>query len=209
MSYDTVVIGAGLAGLTAALRLTEQGQRVLMVARGVGATHLAPATVDVLGYLGDARVESPVASLPALLASSPDHPYRHVSADQLATALAWFGARAGASGYVGTLAENMLLPTALGVAKPSALSPRTMTNGDLRAGGRFVFVGFRGFKSPWMVHKVFTITGAEPPAGWIGQQSRTLDAMVKPSAEVKLAAVRPVKTLLDALAHRTSSGLSR
>jgi glycerol-3-phosphate dehydrogenase subunit B len=146
MSYDTIVVGAGLAGLTAALRLTEQGQRVLVVARGVGATHLAPATVDVLGYLGDVRIESPAVSLPALLASSHDHPYRHVSADQLATALAWFGARAGASGYVGTLAENLLLPTALGVAKPSALAPRTMAGGDLRAGGRFVFVGFKGFK---------------------------------------------------------------
>jgi glycerol-3-phosphate dehydrogenase subunit B len=146
MSYDSIVVGAGLAGLTAALRLTEQGQRVLVVARGVGATHLAPATVDVLGYLGDARIESPAVSLPALLASSHDHPYRHASADQLATALAWFGARAGASGYVGTLAENLLLPTALGVAKPSALAPRTMAGGDLRAGGRFVFVGFKGFK---------------------------------------------------------------
>ena len=146
MSYDTVVIGTGLAGLTAALRLTEQGQRVLIVARGVGATHLAPATVDVLGYLGDARVESPAASLPALLAGAPHHPYRHVSADQLGTALAWFGTRASASGYVGTVAENLLLPTALGVAKPSALAPRTMSNGDLRAGGRFVFVGFKGFK---------------------------------------------------------------
>src|SRR6202043_3618142 len=82
MRYGTVVVGAGLAGLTALLRLSERGQRVLVVARGVGATHLAPATVDVLGYLGDVRVESPVASLPALLASSPDHPYRHVSADQ-------------------------------------------------------------------------------------------------------------------------------
>ena len=146
MSYDTVVIGAGLAGLTAALRLTERGQRVLIVARGVGATHLAPATVDVLGYLGGVRVESPLASLPALLAGAAHHPYGHVSGDQLATALAWFGARAGASGYVGTLAENMLLPTAIGVAKPSALAPRTMSNGDLRAGGRFVFVGFKGFK---------------------------------------------------------------
>jgi glycerol-3-phosphate dehydrogenase subunit B len=146
MSYDTIVVGAGLAGLTAALRLTEQGQRVLIVARGVGATHLAPATVDVLGYLGDARIESPAVSLPALLASSHDHPYRHVSVDQLATALAWFGSRAGAAGYVGTLTENMLLPTALGVAKPSALAPRTMAGGDLRAGGRFVFVGFKGFK---------------------------------------------------------------
>ena len=59
MSYDTIVVGAGLAGLTAALRLSEQGQRVLVVARGVGATHLAPATVDVLGYLGGEQVVSP------------------------------------------------------------------------------------------------------------------------------------------------------
>ena len=147
MSYDTVVIGAGLAGLTAALRLTEQGQRVLVVARGVGATHLAPATVDVLGYLGDARVESPVASLPALLASSPDHPYGHVSAEQLATALAWFSARAGALGL-----RRAASPRTCCCRPRSAWPSRrrlrhdTMSGGDLRAGGRFVFVGFRGFK---------------------------------------------------------------
>jgi hexosaminidase len=51
--------------------------------------------------------------------------------------------------------------------------------------------------------------GAEPPDGWIAQQSTTLGAMASPSAEVTLAAVRPVKALLDALAHRASSGLSR
>jgi glycerol-3-phosphate dehydrogenase subunit B len=146
MSYDTVVVGAGLAGLTAALRLTEHGQRVLVVARGVGATHLAPATVDVLGYLGDARVESPARSMATLVASSGDHPYGHISADQLAAALDWFTTRAGALGYAGGLEENLLLPTALGVPKPSALAPRTMSGGDLRAGGRFVFVGFKGFK---------------------------------------------------------------
>ena len=146
MSYDTIVVGAGLAGLTAALRLTEQGQRVLVVARGIGATHLAPATVDVLGYLGDQRVVSPSSSVSTLIASSPDHPYRHVGAEQLAAALTWFGTHAGALGYAGGLEENLLLPTALGVPKPSALAPRTMSGGDLRAGGRFVFVGFKGFK---------------------------------------------------------------
>jgi glycerol-3-phosphate dehydrogenase subunit B len=146
MSYDTIVIGAGLAGLTAALRLGEQGQRVMIVARGVGATHLAPATIDVLGYLGDTRVDAPADELAALVASSPDHPYARVSAGQLAAALAWFGARAEALGYAGGLDANLLLPTALGVPKPSALVPRSMAGGDLRAGGRFVFVGFKGFK---------------------------------------------------------------
>jgi glycerol-3-phosphate dehydrogenase subunit B len=143
MSYDTLVVGAGLAGLTAALRLSERGQRVLIVARGVGATHLAPATVDVLGYLGDTRVVSPAASLPAL---SNGHPYGHMTVDQLTTALAWFCAHTASLGYAGSPGENLLLPTALGVPKPSAFAPRTMAGGDLRAGGRFVFVGFKGFK---------------------------------------------------------------
>jgi glycerol-3-phosphate dehydrogenase subunit B len=147
MNYDTVVVGAGLAGLTAALRLTEQGQRVLVVARGVGATHLSPATLDVLGYVGSARVESPANSVASLVAGMPDHPYAHVTEAQRGTAIAWFVTHAAAAlGYVGSVDENLLLPTALGVPKPTAFAPRTMAGGDLRSGGRFVFVGFKGFK---------------------------------------------------------------
>jgi glycerol-3-phosphate dehydrogenase subunit B len=146
MSYDTIVVGAGLAGLTAALRLTEQGQRVMVVARGIGATHLAPATIDVLGYVADARVESPAASLQSLLGAEPEHPYAHVGAERIAAALTWFCAHTENLGYTGSLDANMLLPTAIGVAKPSTLVPQTMAGGDLRAGGRFVFVGFKGFK---------------------------------------------------------------
>ncbi len=146
MSYDTVVVGAGLAGLTAALRLAESGQHVLIVARGVGATHLAPATVDVLGYVGDERVESPAASMTAFIGAVPDHPYRHLAPGQLRASLQWFGERTSSMGYTGSLDENLLLSTAVGVAKPATLVPRTMRGGDLRMGGRFVFVGLRGFK---------------------------------------------------------------
>lgn len=146
MSYDTVVVGVGLAGLVAALRLTEQGQRVLVVARGVGATHLAPATIDVLGYVKDARVDSPSTSLPSLIASEPAHPYARVGAERVAASLAWFSTHTGKLGYSGSFEENMLLPTAIGVPKPATLAPQTIAGGDLRAGGRFVFVGFKGFK---------------------------------------------------------------
>jgi glycerol-3-phosphate dehydrogenase subunit B len=146
MTYDAVIIGAGLAGLTAALRIAEEGRRVVVVARGVGATHLAPATVDVLGYVGNERVDSPATSLTKLLEARPDHPYRLVTRERLDASLSWFGKRVAALEYSGSLDANQLFTTAIGVAKPSAYAPRTMTGGDLRSGGHFVFVGFRGFK---------------------------------------------------------------
>jgi glycerol-3-phosphate dehydrogenase subunit B len=145
MTYDTVVIGAGLAGLTAALRLTEAGQRVAVVAKGVGATHLAPATIDVLGY-ADGPVESPARALPEFAAAHPEHPYGRLSPELIRAALDWFRERLPGHGYRGGLEENFMLPTAVGAAKPTALVPETMPAGDLRAGGSFVFVGLRGLK---------------------------------------------------------------
>ncbi|TML98506.1 MAG: FAD-binding protein, partial [Actinobacteria bacterium] len=50
LHFDVVVIGVGTAGLTAGTRLAEGGARVCVVAKGVGSTHLAPGTIDVLGY---------------------------------------------------------------------------------------------------------------------------------------------------------------
>jgi glycerol-3-phosphate dehydrogenase subunit B len=145
MTYDTVVIGAGLAGLTAALRLADEGRRVLVVARGVGATHLAPATIDVLGFAGQS-VERPGQALPAFADAHPGHPYASLSIELIAASIEWFKSRLPALGYRGGLEENMLLTTAVGVAKPSAVVPETMAGGDLRAGGRFVFVGLEGLK---------------------------------------------------------------
>ena len=74
LHYDAVVIGTGVAGLTAAVRLAEAGARVCVLAKGVGSTHLAAGTVDVLGYDGE-RVELPLEALPDFIARRPDHPY--------------------------------------------------------------------------------------------------------------------------------------
>jgi glycerol-3-phosphate dehydrogenase subunit B len=130
--YDAIVIGAGLAGLTAALRLAEGGRRVLVVAKGVGSIHLAPATIDVLGVDG----ESPAEALPKL---AREHPYARFPVQVVAASIEWFKARV--PGYQGVLDANFLLPTAVGAVKPSAVVPETMAGGDLRGGGRFLFVG--------------------------------------------------------------------
>jgi glycerol-3-phosphate dehydrogenase subunit B len=142
MNHDAIIIGAGFAGLTAGLRLAQSGQRVLVLAKGVGATHLSPATIDVLGYL-DGRVESPATAVRKVPSG---HPYARIGRRRLQAAVEWLRASVPELGYVGGLRENVLLPTAVGVAKPSALVPETMAGGDLRLGGRFAFVGFRGLK---------------------------------------------------------------
>jgi glycerol-3-phosphate dehydrogenase subunit B len=132
-----VVVGAGLAGLVAAVRLAEGGARVLVLAKGVGGTHLSPCTIDVLGYAPD-RVSNPLASLDRLGA---DHPYSLVGRDAIVSAVAWWRE---SMPYVGSLEENLLLPTAVGALKPSALVPETMAAG---AGSEPVcVVGFRALK---------------------------------------------------------------
>jgi glycerol-3-phosphate dehydrogenase subunit B len=164
MTSDAVVIGAGLAGLTAALRLAEEGLRVVVVAKGVGGTHLAPATIDVLGY-DDGPVESPARALAEFAARHPEHPYGRLSADVIRLSLEWFRERLDDLGYQGDLDENLLLPTAIGVAKPTALAPRTMAAGDLRAGGRFVFVGLRGLKDFYPAYLADNLALAALPGG--------------------------------------------
>jgi glycerol-3-phosphate dehydrogenase subunit B len=163
-SYDTVVIGAGLAGLTAALRLAEAGQRVVVLAKGVGATHLAPAAIDVLGYV-DGPVDSPARALPEFAAANPEHPYRRLPVELLRASLDWFTARLGDHGYRGSLDENFLVPTAVGVAKPTALLPETMAAGDVRRGGRFVFVGLRGLKDFFPAYLADNLARASLPGG--------------------------------------------
>jgi glycerol-3-phosphate dehydrogenase subunit B len=147
MRPDAIVVGAGLAGLSAAVRLAEGGARVLVLAKGVGATHLGAGTIDVLGYT-DHRVERPLDGLDEL----PDgHPYGLVGADGVAAAVDWFK-RCFAAGplapyaYAGGVEENLLLPTAVGAVRPSAVVPVTMAGGDLRGGARVCMVGLRALK---------------------------------------------------------------
>ena len=57
-----VVIGAGLAGLVASIRLADAGARVALLNKGTGGLQLSQGTVDILGY-GPGRIERPLDAL--------------------------------------------------------------------------------------------------------------------------------------------------
>ncbi len=147
LTYDAIVLGAGVAGLTAATRLAEDGARVCVLAKGVGSTHLAPGTVDVLGY-DPARVEKPAEALPRFVADHPEHPYALMGVAAIAPALEWFAARIDRGPqpgyrYTGGLERNQLLPTAVGAVRPSALVPVTMAAGTTADPAPVCVVGAR------------------------------------------------------------------
>jgi glycerol-3-phosphate dehydrogenase subunit B len=184
MSRDAVVVGAGLAGLTAGVRLAQAGLRTTLVAKGPGATHLSPATIDVLGYAPD-LVERPAAALASLVAERPDHPYARLPADTVAASAEWLRVLVPSLAYVGTIEENLLLPTAVGVPKPSAFVPEAMAAGDLRSGGRFAFAGLRALKDFYPRFLADNLSQAKLPTG-VTVDARAVH-LTDPGAEADLS----------------------
>jgi glycerol-3-phosphate dehydrogenase subunit B len=132
---DVLVIGAGLAGLTAAWQVAARGGRVRLIAKGWGALYWHAGCIDVLGYyppLGEAAVSSPAEAVAALIQERPDHPYARVGVAGLDEALRALQALCAQQGYPlhGSLERNWLLPTAVGALRPTCLAPETMIAGD-------------------------------------------------------------------------------
>jgi glycerol-3-phosphate dehydrogenase subunit B len=119
--YDVVVVGSGMAGLTAAAWAAEQGQRVALVSIGAGAFVLGSGGVE------EREVKA--------LDHEPDFD----------AAMAFFLRLAEAAGtaFTGGRTETMLLPTLLGGFQPVQFAPQLVANSALCA-QKSCIVGVRG-----------------------------------------------------------------
>ena len=184
MTLDSVVVGAGLAGLTAALRLADAGARVAVVARGVGALHVRGGALDVLGYDPE-RVDRPGERVDALAAARPEHPYARLERGAPARALRWWVERMGALRYSGALERNMLLPTAVGALRPAAYAPATMVAGDMRPGARVAIVGLARLKDFYPAYLAANLGAARVEGAPIEARALTIDPAGGTSADVQ------------------------
>lgn len=163
---DAVVVGAGLAGLTAAIRLAEAGARVHVVARGHAATHWSAGTFDAGSVHG---AETPRAAI-EVLARTMGHPYAVVGA-HVSAAMPWLCDRLAAGGlpYVGDLDSPIrAVPTAVGRTRPVAIVPDAQSAGlrPWAPGERLVVCGPTGFKDYWPEP---IAVGLSRPAVWRGE----------------------------------------
>lgn len=177
---DLLVIGAGITGLVAALRAAEHGQRVKVIAKGMGAHHWTAGTIDVLGYLGVDKqpVKAPWLSLAQL---DEEHPYHLIEHDRARAALAWFQAIMEHCGlaYVGAPRErNLLLPSPAGAWRPVFLAPVAQAGGEADKGRPMLIAGLEGMRDfyPHLIVRNLQASGqparaATLPGGIVSQTS--------------------------------------
>lgn len=81
MKFDVVIIGGGLAGLTAGIDLTANGKRVAIISAGQSSLHFSSGSFELLGYdRHGVPVERPLDAIGQLDA---DHPYRRIGMDSI------------------------------------------------------------------------------------------------------------------------------
>ncbi len=157
-----VVVGAGLGGLLAAIRLADAGNQVTLIAKGLGGLPLSQGTIDVFGRDGRELVREPWERLRSVRAG---HPYAQIGAESVREGLAYLRDLVGPEFLVGDGTSNLLLPTAVGALRPTALVPPSMLAGAARPRRRWLIAGFELLKdfSPALVAE--NLNRTELPGG--------------------------------------------
>ena len=170
ITSEVLVVGGGLAGLTAALSAAREGADVRLVSHKQSTLQQASGLVDALGYLppvdppDDDPTATPTAGRTGAVEDRPEpegplvdpfeavdrlppgHPYRLVGADALREGLALFDDVV--DGYRGGhTARNALVPTFGGAVKPTARYPASAAAGLASDERPMLLAGFRSLSA--------------------------------------------------------------
>lgn len=142
---DVIVIGAGLAGLTAAAAAVRSGKSVTVLAKGAGTVAFGGGVIDLLGYVDGEPVTNPLEGVRRL---PEGHPYVMAGTNNVIEAVAFFQDLCKTAEYplTGSSNANTWVPTAAGTLKPSCLVPYTMNTDNLKQAEHICVIGFAGLK---------------------------------------------------------------
>jgi glycerol-3-phosphate dehydrogenase subunit B len=138
--YDVIILGAGVAGLTAGAFLAGRGFKVALVTSGEPTACLSTGCIDVCS-----RDHNPLTGIKEL---PPQHPFHLVPEKTIRESLNNFQAAMMDMGipYAGALEENRLVLSALGTFKTSCLVPSTMKAAPQDTKDSIHIISFSGLK---------------------------------------------------------------
>ena len=142
---DVVVVGAGLAGLVAALAASYAGKKVRILTNGSGAINISGGNIDLLGYVGGKTVHDPWQAMQSLPAN---HPYQLLGKNNIEQALTFFNRICLASDYrlADNHGKNLFIPTIIGTLKPTYLCAASVNPAFIEQAQTCLLVGIQGFK---------------------------------------------------------------
>lgn len=158
MSHKVLVIGAGLAGVSAALAAKDAGADVRVLWKAYGASGLGSGTLDLAYEAGCSATPSHElnANLKSICSIHSGHPYAVLNAkggieSDLRSAAERLRSALGAVGYASNEpnANALRLATWLGTWKMSHWAGQSHAAGDLEqlaAGAKVLVLGFRGLR---------------------------------------------------------------
>lgn len=140
IEQDVLVVGGGLAGITAAISARRTGATTRLVSHKQSTLRHASGLIDVLGYTPDG--EGPLPDPHEAIERLPDtHPYHQAGSGALDGGLSLFDELV--EGYDGAHTEqNALVPTCQGWVKPTARYPVHVAPGLASDGRDTLLVGF-------------------------------------------------------------------
>lgn len=175
-TYDAAVVGAGLAGMSAAVFAANRGLRVVQVGNA-GALLFASGLLDLLGVhpIEEARTwGDPWAGFARLRRDLPNHPYAKLAAAQVRAGFGELVAALDEAGlaYTAPAERNHELLTGVGTVKSTYCLPRTMEPGAaaLAAGAPCLLVDFEGLRE----YSAKALAAAAA-ARWPGMRTLRLD----------------------------------
>jgi len=138
--YDAIILGAGVAGLTAGTFLAGRGFKVALVTSGEPTACLSTGCIDVCS-----RDSNPLTGINGL---PPAHPFHLVPEITIMESLNNFQAAMMDMGlpYTGVADENRVVLSALGTFKTSCLVPSTMKAAPQDAKDSIHIITFAGLK---------------------------------------------------------------
>lgn len=121
---DIVVVGSGLAGMSAALTAAQSGKSVTLLTHGAGTLSISSGCIDVLGYINGKAVSDPFEAMEGLPA---EHPYSLIGGGEtVSEAVSWLKSvckKGGLDMAPASKQGNHRLITVMGTLKPSYLCP--------------------------------------------------------------------------------------
>lgn len=148
MRYDTVIIGGGLAGLTAGIELLKRGQKVAAVSTGQSALHFNSGSLDLMGRSKTGR--DIINPLQGIMSVGEQHPYARLGFPRIQRLLPRIKPLFEEAGITlnGTADRNHFRLTPLGMFKPAWLTMAglaTTDNPDNPGWGRCLIINIAGF----------------------------------------------------------------